>query len=202
MRAPRSIYEEHAKINSEEKFINMKNIARNTLAYLGDITLSQYVGSKKIKVGHVHNKGGKLLFDFLACCFTGDFATANTLLPRKIWLFDAIFEDNGTMQVGTFVDYGTQGLLSPARKSDSTENTSSVCYSFNIPYDNISAIDNFEHTYVGLYTEHETNVENYLACFSLSALERSSFLNTALVVDWELQVVNGKTDYEEVTPTE
>ncbi len=175
----------------------MKNIARNTLAYVGDVTLSQYVGSKKVKIGHVHNKGGKPLFDFLASCFTGDFATANTLLPRKIWLFEAEF-NNDTIKDGTFKDHSTQGILSPARKSDSTENASSVRYSFSIPYTYITSLDTFEHAYIGLYTEHEENPDNYLAYFSLSTLNRSLFLNTALVIDWELQVTNDSTNYEEV----
>ena len=97
-------------------------------------------------------------------------------------------------------------MLSPARKVDSTEENSSVCYSFTIPFTIISPITSFEDAYIGLYSEAETAKEsmdygNYMAYFSLSTLNRSLFLNAALAVDWELQVINGKTEYENVSST-
>lgn len=180
----------------------MKNTARNTLAYVGNVTLSQYVGSKKVVIGQTHNSGGKPLFDFIVSCFTGDFTTANMLLPRRIGLFTAELNSEGV--ITTILErYGTSGLLSPARKVDSTEDNSSVRYSFSIPFEVISPITSFEDAYVGLYSDSEASKDNmdyknYMAYFSLSTLDRSLFLNTALVVDWELQVINGKTGYENV----
>ena len=178
----------------------MKNIARNTLTYTGNVTLSQYIGSKKVVVGKIHNSGGKTLFDFLVSCFTGDFITANTLLPRKIALFTAETTDDGVLS-RIVEKCGEWGLLSPARKVDSTEDNSSVRYSFSIPFEIISPITSFEKAYVGLYTEFEDDCMNYMAYFSLHDLDRSLFLNTALVVDWELQITNGSTGYEEVRVT-
>ena len=184
----------------------MKSAARNTLAYTGNVTLSQYVGSKKVVVGKVHNSGGKPLFDFFISCLTGDFTTANALLPRRIGLFTAKYNTDGSLSEIT-KKFGTWGLLLPARKVDSTEDNSSVCYSFTIPFEIISPITSFEDAYVGLYSEAETSKEedmdygNYMAYFSLSTLNRSLFLNAALAVDWELQVINGKTEYENVSST-
>ena len=183
----------------------MKNTARNTLAYVGNVTLSQYIGSKKVVVGKIHNSGNKPLFDFFVSCLTGDFVTANALRPSRIGLFTAEYDDNGNVSEITKT-YGNWGLLSPARKIDSTEDNSSVRYSFTIPFEIISPITSFENAYIGLYSEAETSKEsmdygNYMAYFSLSTLNRSLFLNAALAVDWELQVINGKTEYENVSST-
>ena len=183
----------------------MKNIARNTLAYVGNITLSQYIGSKKVVVGEFHNSGGKPLFDFFVSCLISDFVTANALSPRRIGLFTAEVDTNENISEITS-SYGTWGLLSPARKVDSTEDTSSVRYSFTIPFEVISPIASFENAYIGLYSEAETTKQNmdyrnYMAYFSLNTLNRSLFLNAALTVDWELQIINGKTDYENVGTT-
>ena len=71
----------------------MKNAARNTLAYIGNVTLSQYVGSKKVVVGKIHNSGSKPLFDFFVSCLTGDFVTASALLPSRIGLFTAKYKN-------------------------------------------------------------------------------------------------------------
>lgn len=180
----------------------MKNIARNTLTYIGDVTLSQYIGSKKVTVGKIHNSGGKPLFDFLVSCMSGDFTTANALLPCRIGLFTADYDSNGTFS--NIEGIGNWGLLSPIRKVDSTFENSSVCYSFMIPFEIISPITSFENAFVGLYSEYEASKSayaNYMAYFSLSTLDRSLFLNAALVVDWELKIINGKTDYENVDPT-
>jgi hypothetical protein len=177
----------------------MKNIARNTLAYVGTITLSQYVGAKKVVIGQIHNDGNTPLFDFFASCLMGDFATAKTLLPRKIGLFTATLGANNSLE--NVRGIGKWGLLSSAKKVVSTESTSAVRYSFSIPFEIISPITSFADAYVGLYTENEESYEDYLARFSLATLNRSIFLNAALVVDWELQVVNNGTTYGNVSPT-
>ena len=63
-----------------------KNKAINTFTYTGVVTLSQYIGSKKIQVAQVHNAGGASLFEFLADCLIGDIEIAQTKRPTKIKL--------------------------------------------------------------------------------------------------------------------
>jgi hypothetical protein len=162
---------------------------------VGKITLSQWLGSKKIVVGRTHNSGGKPLFDFLTSCFTGDFSIAQAKLPRKIGIY--------TREDDTIRGLCKYPLISAAKKVESTSNASAVRYSFIIPYDVISSIESFEYAYIGLYPENPIDSENpyndYLASFSLKDLNRSLFLNSALTVDWDLQIVNGSTEYDEST---
>jgi len=174
----------------------MKNIARNTLTYSGKVTLSQWVGSKKIVVGQTHNSGGKLLFDFLASCFIGDFGGAYSKLPRQIGIYT---EKNGLISSGHKFP-----LIAAAKQVESTAKNSTVRYSFSIPFEVISSISSFENVYIGLYPENPINPDaayaDYLANFSLRDLKKSSFfLNSALVVDWDLQIINGGTAYDEST---
>jgi hypothetical protein len=183
--------------------MKIKNATKNTFTYSGKVTLSQYIGTKKVVIGQTNNSGGKPLFDFLVNCFTGNFNTAKVLLPRKIGLY--IKNTDGNIS-----GYDFYGLITPAKKVNSTASNGTVRYSFSIPFEVISGIDSFAEAFIGLYPENPVVIsndandeyENYLANFSLKDLNRSLFLNSALVVDWDLQVGNASTDYSESEPTD
>ena len=64
------------------------------LAYTGIVTLSQYIGTKKIKLAQMYNKGGDSLFTFISDCLTGDFDIARLNRPTKIMLLNCSKEND------------------------------------------------------------------------------------------------------------
>lgn len=169
----------------------MKNIALNTLKYTGIVTLSQYVGSKKVKVARHHNTGGTSLFNFLADCLIGDFAMAKATRPIKIMLVKRTKEESGGV---TTYNYEQKSgfifvLTTPEKVQSNTQ--CRVRYSFIIPKDQIESINDFEDFGIGLYTAGAVEVEpENFAAFCELDLSKNSLISASLVVDWELIVSN------------
>lgn len=170
----------------------MKNIAVNTLKYTGIVTLSQYIGTKKIQIAQKHNEGGPALFEFLTDCLVGNFTKARATLPNKIILLErdpAAGVDKYKAKSGVIY------LLSPAEKDyDYNENNNpKVRYSFMVPKEQAESVD-FSNLSVGLYNSTFNDKEdigssdrlaNCVARCDLD-LPVSGVINTALVVDWEM----------------
>ncbi len=171
----------------------MKNTAINSLKYTGIVTLSQYIGSKKVKIAQVHNEGGNTLFNFFADCLAGDFTLAAANRPNKIALIRPI---------GTLDKYGNDDfefltnssgftfvLTAPEKNISKIE--SRVVYSFLLEKNKIENINDFTNVYLGLYPSYTKDDE--LGAFSaLCKLDfaKNIVIKSALVVDWELIVSN------------
>ena len=158
----------------------MKSKAVNTLKYTGVVTLSQYIGNKKIKIAKLHNAGGDKLFEFFTDCLVGEFAKAKASRPEKIVLFNIAGDQYNSAS-------GIIRLSSPAVKTAINK----VKYSFIVPKDEIEAID-FDNLYIGLYTSSVADVadlHDYAAICKVD-IEKASLINAALVVDWELAISN------------
>ena len=109
----------------------MKNTAINTLKYTGIVTLSQYIGAKKVKIAQRHNDGGDALFEFLASGLIGDFAMAKALRPTKIMLLrQTNTPENPIYETTDNADF--YYLLTRPEKLSSV-GLSKVRYSFLIP---------------------------------------------------------------------
>lgn len=169
----------------------MKSKILNTLSYTGTVTLSRYVGSKKIEIAQIHNTGGAMLFDFLSDCLIDDFTAAESKRPTKIKVL------NRTAIDGTYSYTSASGFIHLLTKPEkiSKDNQSCVRYSFLIPRDVINNIDSTDGLALGLYAKKalndESDVENFSACCDINAA-KSLFNNTSLVVDWELSITNSK----------
>ena len=62
----------------------------SSIGYTGNITVSVQAGNKIISKKTYHNNGSKALFKFLVTCIRGDYATANSMRPFYIKLFEVI----------------------------------------------------------------------------------------------------------------
>lgn len=178
----------------------MKNIAADKLGYTGIVTLSQYIGTKKVKLASIHNTGGKPLFEFIADCLVGDFTIARTSMLNKIMLIE-YDEENKSNPYTKRSDFYYR--LTKPEKIYGDTGKSAVRYSFTIPKDIIENITNFENLSLGLFTENTKEDDNgnflseYAALCKLD-LKPGSVLGAALVVDWVLMFSNA-ADYIEAT---
>jgi hypothetical protein len=171
----------------------MKNIAINTIKYTGIVTLSQYTGSKKVKIAQLHNAGGESLFRFLAKCLVGDFTEARLIMPTKIMLVK--LKKPGSLAEG-FERLSTSSgftykLTKPEIVYTKDSSSSRVRYSFVIAKEEVVNIDKFENLYMGLYTD-DVNVDSpndYAAICKLD-IAKSSIANASLAIDWELVISN------------
>lgn len=172
----------------------MSNKAISTIKYTGMVTLSQYIGSKKIKIAQMQNTGGNPLFDFIADCLVGDFTLAKFNRPTKIMLLKRTAHET----TGAATTYTYEGLTGfsylttkPEKVYDPTNGI--VRYSFLIPSDWLEGIDNFDNVGIGLFTDSTTDrdLESYAAFCELT-VTKTSLVNAALVVDWELIISNNK----------
>lgn len=169
----------------------MKNTAINTLKYTGIVTLSQYSGSKKIKLLQVHNTGGDSLFEFLTSCLMGDFATARLTRPTKIMLLERINPNDKYDPPVYDQPANSQGFMYLITKPEkiSESGSSRVRYSFVIPKETIASVKSSDNLYLGLYTNEAEAPENFAAICELK-LANNSIPNAALVVDWDLIISN------------
>lgn len=168
----------------------MKNIAVNTLNYTGIVTISQYSGTKKVKIAQKHNTGGVSLFDFLADCLLGDFDTAYANRPTKVMLV----ERTTPRPDSTNYEYkAASGFVFLRIKPEKTVSgrRSSVRYSFLIPRDLIENLSNSANLGLGLYSNSASwdEPQNFIAFCDLD-LDMSTLANASLVVDWELVITN------------
>jgi hypothetical protein len=166
----------------------MKNIALNTLTYTGVVTLSQYIGQKKVKIAQIHNKGGNPLFDFLSDCLIGEIDSARAKKPEKIRL--VILDDTNTPY--EFAPGSSFIYPQVQPKKGTRPDESQVTYSFLIPrelFENISITDS--NLGLGLYPNSatESGIDNY-AAFCLLGDALNANLKASLVVDWKLIISN------------
>ena len=176
----------------------MRNIARNTLGYTGIVTLSQYIGNKKVKIAQRHNTGGNVLFEFLSDCLLGDFAKAKISVPTKIMLMKRtlIPNDDGKEAYSYESKSGFIYLLTKPEKVYSTTITGSIVrYSFIVSKDMVESINDFTGLGIGLFTDKATtnNLDGYSAFCELD-LSKNDVVNSSLVVDWELVITNPASD--------
>lgn len=178
----------------------MSNKAINSIKYTGIVTLSQYIGQKKIIVAQVHNSGGNMLFEFLASCLTGDFTTAKTIIPKKIMLLKRTASG-----VNRYTHESKSEFIflrtSPEKIYTDTEE-SAVRYSFAISRDQIRAIDTFDNLGIGLYhdgavvnTETSTGDIDKYSAFCEVNVNKQALINSSLIVDWELIFSNNAGNY-------
>ena len=167
----------------------MKNTAVNSIKYTGIVTLSQYIGSKKVKLAQIQNEGSYSLFNFFSDCLLGDFDVARINRPTKIMLLSYITRDDQGKEIPPYYRdcSGFIYLLSRPEKVSSS-GKSTVHYSFVITRDILegAAFDS-----IGLYADSENNPENYAAIAKVSNLNLPGLsTSSALVVDWELNISN------------
>lgn len=169
-----------------------KNIATNSLSYTGIVTLSQYVGKKKIKIAKLHNSGGSPLFSFLANCLAGNFMTVRGNWPTKIKVLERIVEDEKEQQYTYNSISGFIFLRTVPEIDASNLGESRVRYSFMIPRDLVENITNRSNVGLGLYTNStpESEPENFAAFCSVGDTLSGELDNSSLLVDWELVISN------------
>jgi hypothetical protein len=168
----------------------MKNVAINTLKYTGIVTLSQYIGTKKVQLMQVHNAGGKPLLDFLYECLIGNFDTAQLNMPTKIMLLKAEEVGDDTTQTHNYHSSSLSFIHLRTKPEKTLLNDSQACvtYSFTISRDQIQG--DFDH--IGLYTATATSqdLNNYAAICEVDLSTAEISLSSALVVDWQLLITN------------
>lgn len=167
----------------------MKNTAINALKYTGIVTLSQYIGSKKIKIAQTHNEGGSTLFEFLANCLIGDYTLAKIFRPTQIALLK---RDTQKDQAGNYKYDLLGGFIHVLTKPEKVYSNGNcrVRYSFIIQKETIDSIPDFTDVYLGLYHEDvsDSTLGDYSAICPLGLT--NTVVSAALVVDWELIISN------------
>lgn len=169
----------------------MKNTAINTLKYTGIVTISQYIGSKKIKLAQTHNAGGNSLFNFLADCLVGDFSIAALNRPTKIRLLN--YSETKDTATGKKIENYTpvSDFLYLYTKPEKVYNISKgiVRYSFVISRDILESSD---FNSIGLYNDSATELEteNFAAFCEINIPRTEILASSLLVVDWELIISN------------
>ena len=166
----------------------MKNSAINTLKYTGTVTLSQCIGSKKIKLAQINNAGGQPLFNFFADCLLSDFEIAKMNCPSKIKL---LAEKPGDSEGQTKYE-SKSGFINWTSKPEKVYTgsvISTVRYSFIVPRALLSG-NTFSH--IGLYADSAKHGDenNYAAIVFTDSLTDIS-TSSALIIDWELNISNG-----------
>ena len=161
----------------------MKAIAKNAMAYTGIVTLSQYIGSKKVKIAEVHNKGNTPLFNFFADCLMGDFETAKINRPTKIMLL----HKNDTDEYES-----RSGFIYQTNKPEKDATSGTVTYGFTLPSNIISKLDSTDINCVGLYSNstREDEFSDYSALVTFNFDNPNIAAASALLIDWKLIVAN------------
>lgn len=165
----------------------MKNIATNSLNYVGTVIVYKYSGKKKTELTRVHNAGNSPLFSFMTDCLLGNFDTAKLKLPNKIMLLNEYKEDNTAV-----LEARSAGFIplvsAPEKVINSQDDGSAVAYSFIVQYDQI--IGNFNR--IALYSRGAEDMYNYSAICEISDEDRlnNMSLSSALVIEWQLSITN------------
>lgn len=168
----------------------MKNIAVNTLAYTGIVTLSQYKGNKKTQVAKIHNTGGSPLFRFLANCIAGDFTNSQAGCPARIRLINRDISDQG------YEYTSVSGFIFKQSSKIIVDNLGEcrVRYSFMIPRDLLENVTSVETLGLGLYNMQDSDPANFVAFCALGTagleLTRTELSHASLLVDWDLIISN------------
>ena len=160
----------------------MNNNKNDIMQYTGIVTLSQYIGNKKVKLASIHNNGGEGLFNFIVDCLMGEFVTAEFNRPAKIKLL----QESGSLSGASPYIYL---LTNPARVYPNEENLGcAVRYSFVIPRELLET----EFNAIGLYADAATeqDLAYYVAKCYIDAASIMADTSSALVVDWDLTFTN------------
>jgi hypothetical protein len=172
----------------------MKNTVRNSLEYSGIVTLSKYVGNKKVQLARVHNTGGNYLFDFFTDCLLGDFDAAKAKRPTKIKLLQKHEHNDKTVTYESASPFIF--LLTRPKKLSPVDGKSRVLYSFMIHRDMFEEVTDFASLAIGLYSngiaDDTTELEKFAASCNVG-LSRTDLTSASLLVDWELIIANGGT---------
>ena len=163
----------------------MKNVALNTLKYTGIVTLSQYVGNKKVEIAQVYNAGTNILFEFFSDCLLGYFDFAQKNRPTKIMLLQYDIDKKAYINKSGYITYTNVEKVY-------NESEGIVRYSFTVTRDILEG-NTFDS--IGLYAKSTkiNDYENYAAIVKLTEDEitnQSLVASTALIVDWELHISN------------
>lgn len=169
----------------------MKNTAINTLGYTGIVTLSQYIGNKKIKIAQMHNSGGNPLFNFLSDCLVGDFDVAALSRPTKIMLLKGSEEKddtNGTVSM-RYEKASTFMFLRTKPEKVYNKSKGIVRYSFQVSKDFLA---NNTFNYIGLYNNSasEQDLDKFAAICPVDLPTSTLSSSAILIVDWELIISN------------
>jgi hypothetical protein len=162
----------------------MNGTVINNLKYTGVVTLSQYIGKKRIVLAKSENAGGPPLFDFLAECLAGNFDVAKVNRPTKIMLLNNV---NGELTATG--NAGWIWLTTPPEIVSSA--TGTVRYSFIIGSEDLKANKGFNA--IGLYTssaKKDSLSTAYAALCSIAVDINNLSTSSALLVDWELSIAN------------
>ncbi len=170
----------------------MKNRAINTLEYTGVVTLSQYVGDKKLTLAKLSNEGGYSLFNFFADCLVGEFDVAAVNRPTKIMLLHVDKTDGSTMSFESRSGFIYQTSSPEKTMQSTTSAVGSVRYSFIVPKDLLSGKDANDVNYIGLYANAAQPGEesNFAALVGVNFAEQNVSASSAVLIDWELNIYN------------
>jgi hypothetical protein len=168
---------------------NIRSTTKNSLEYTGIVKLSQYTKGKRFTIAEIHNEGGKPLFNFLADCLAGNFASAKTDVPTKILLLNVDKEKNiiEAAENTSFIY-----LLTNPEKVYS-EDAGIVKYSFIIPQEYFAAGNAngaIRFNAIGLYTNSAQDAKDFAAKVEVDTSKWSLSISSVLVLDWELHISN------------
>jgi hypothetical protein len=167
--------------------IYSKNKASNSIQYTGTVTLSQYIGEKKVKIAQFNNAGKYSLFNFFSDCLLGDFDIAKNNRPTKIKLLSK----NKDPKEGESLYKSESGFIYLYNKPVKSYNAKKgiVQYSFHI-YRDILESATFDS--IGLYPNSATDIDtdNFAAVVDGITTKNSLSRLAVLVVDWELTISN------------
>lgn len=165
----------------------MKNKAINTFEYTGIVTLSQYIGTKKVKIAQLQNEGSYSLFNFFADCLLGDFDVAKINRPTKIML---LHKDSTTGEYQSMSGFIFQ--TSKPEKVFTTTTKITVRYSFIIPRELVNSISSKAISHIGLYANSAKNeeVNEFSAIVKFNQGDDTTSESSVIVVDWYLNISN------------
>ena len=163
-----------------------KNKALNSIQYTGTVTLSRYIGEKKVKIAQFNNAGKYSLFNFFSDCLLGDFDIAKNNRPTKIMLLNKEVSKAGEISYESKSGYIY--LYNKPVKSYSAQK-GIVQYSFHIYRD---FLEGTTFNSIGLYPDSAgySDVENFAAVVDNVKPEHDISKLAVLVVDWELTISN------------
>lgn len=172
----------------------MKNTAINTLKYTGVVTLSQCIGSKKLQIAKIHNKGGQPLFDFFSDCLLGDFDIASKNRPAKIMLLKKSIDTDTSSGTSTIKYTSASGFIYLLSKPEKVYEAGAgkVRYSFIVSR---AQLESTTFDSIGLYTSavDSSAAGEFAAIAEVSdaaATLQLASTDSSLLVDWELIISN------------
>ena len=162
----------------------------NSLKYTGVVTLSQYIGDKKVEIAKVHNAGAYPLFNFLSDCLLGDFELANLNRPTKIMLLSKVYDSANSNSFDYVSNSGFMSVTSKPEKVYDSNTSSKIRYSFIITRDKLEGTS-FDCIALYPMSASMQDYKNFSAICDVRQKDMSTIASTmSLVVDWELTISN------------